>query len=144
MIKPYAKDKLFFESLMTTIEFIRNSVGEVDKLIVKDRNTPETWVRTNKPIPTIVEIDVDESILDTYVGDYELGPNFILTVTKEKNRMMTQATGQGKIEIFAETETKFFVKVMDAQLEFIKGDSGKVVKLILTQGGRKMDAKKIK
>ncbi len=144
MIKPYAKDKLFFESLMTTIEFIRNSVGEVDKLIVKDRNTPETWVRTNKPIPTIVEIDVDESILDTYVGDYELGPNFILTVTKEKNRLMTQATGQGKIEIFAETETKFFVKVMDAQLEFIKGDSGKVVKLILTQGGRKMDAKKIK
>ncbi|MBK8517277.1 MAG: serine hydrolase [Saprospiraceae bacterium] len=143
-LKPYAKDKYFFESNMTTIEFVKNQSGDVEKLIVKGRQPDEFWIKSNKPIPLIMEIDVDETILDTYVGDYELEPNFILTVTKEKNRLMTQATGQGKIEIFAETETKFFVKVMDAQLEFIKGVSGKVEKLILTQGGRKMDAKKIK
>jgi hypothetical protein len=82
--------------------------------------------------------------LASYTGDYELSPNFILTVTKEGNQLITQATGQGEIEIFAETETKFFVKVMDAQIEFIKNSVGKVEKLILTQGGRKMDAKKIK
>jgi len=143
-IKPYEKDKYFFESLMNTVEFIRNTSGEVEKLIFKGRSEPIIWIKTNKPIPAIMEIDVDESILDTYVGDYELGPNFILTVTKENNKMMTQATGQGKIEIFAESETKFFVKVIDAQIEFIKGIDGKVEKLILTQGGRNMDAKKIK
>jgi CubicO group peptidase (beta-lactamase class C family) len=143
-IKPFEKDKYFFENMMNTIEFVRNKSGEVEKMIFKGRSEPTVWVKTNQPLPTIMEIDVDERILQTYVGDYELGPNFILTVTKENNKLITQATGQGKIEIFAETETKFFVKVMDAQLEFVKDASGKVEKLILTQGGRKMDAKKIK
>lgn len=143
-IKPYEKDKYFFESMMNTIEFIRNKAGEVEKLIFKGRSEPTEWMKTNKPIPSIMEIDVDESILESYTGDYELGPNFILTVTKEGNQLITQATGQGKIEIFAETETKFFVKVMDAQLEFVKDSTGKVEKLILTQGGQKMNAKKIK
>lgn len=113
-IKPYEKDKYFFESMMNTIEFVRNKSGEVEKLIFKGRSEPTEWMKTNKPIPSIMEIDVDESILESYTGDYELGPNFILTVTKEGNQLITQATGQGKIEIFAETETKFFVKVMDA------------------------------
>ncbi|HMR89012.1 MAG TPA: serine hydrolase [Saprospiraceae bacterium] len=143
-IKPYEKDKYFFESMMNTIEFVRNKSGEVEKLIFKGRSEPTEWMKTNKPIPSIMEIDVDESILESYTGDYELGPNFILTVTKEGNQLITQATGQGKIEIFAETETKFFVKVMDAQLEFVKDGTGKVAKLLLTQGGQKMDAKKIK
>ncbi len=143
-IKPYEKDKFFFESMMNTIEFTRNKAGDVDKLIFRNKGEPMIWNKTSKPLPSIIEIDVDENILETYVGEYELGPNFILTVSREKNQLITQATGQGKIEIFAETETKFFVKVMDAQLEFIKNVSGKVEKLILTQGGRKMDAKKIK
>jgi hypothetical protein len=143
-IKPYEKDKYFFENMMNTIEFLRNNSGVVEKLIFKGREEPSIWMKTDKPLPVIMEIDVDTRILDTYVGEYELGPNFILTVTRDKSQLITQATGQGKIEIFAESETKFFVKVMDAQLEFIKDVSGKVEKLILTQGGRKMDAKKIK
>jgi hypothetical protein len=78
------------------------------------------------------------------VGDYQLAPNFILTVTKEGDKLMTQATGQGKIEIFAESETKFYPKVMEAKIEFVKDESGKISKLILNQGGRTMEAKKIK
>jgi len=90
------------------------------------------------------DLVVSPQILETYVGDYQLAPNFILTVTKEGDKLMTQATGQGKIEIFAETETKFYPKVMQAQIEFIKDEAGKVTKLILNQGGRQMEAKKIK
>ena len=90
------------------------------------------------------DIVVPASILETYVGDYQLAPNFILTVTKEGDKMMTQATGQGKIEIFAESETKFYPKVMEAKIEFVKDEAGKVSKLILNQGGRTMEAKKIK
>ncbi len=46
--------------------------------------------------------------------------------------------------MFAETPTAFFLKVNDAQLEFVKDDSGKVTKAILKQGGRETDARKIK
>ena len=97
-----------------------------------------------KTIPTHTEIKVDASILEPYIGDYEITPKLILTVTKEQNRLFTQATGQEKLEVFAESATTFFLKVVDAQIEFVKDDSGKVTKLILYQGGQKTEAKKIK
>jgi hypothetical protein len=82
--------------------------------------------------------------LKTYVGEYELAPRFILTITLEDGKLMSQATGQSKIEIFAESTTRFFLKVVDAQLEFFKTDDGKVSHLILYQGGQKIEGKKIK
>ena len=57
---------------------------------------------------------------------------------------MTQATGQEKFEVFAETKTRFFLKVVDAQIEFYKDDTGKVTHLVLFQGGQKLEGKKIK
>ncbi len=143
-VKPYQKDMFFFENAVTTLEFSKNGAEKIDKLIVKGRQGNETWNKTNKPIPTIVEIQVADNILEKYVGDYELASNFILSITKEKNQLFAQATGQGKNELFAETETKFFLKVVAAQIEFFKDDAGKVTKLVLNQGGAKMDAPKIK
>ena len=78
---------------------------------------------------------IDPKIYDAYVGEYELAPNFILTVKREGDRLMTQATGQGQAEIFPESETKFFLKVIEAKLTFVKDESGKVTHLILHQNG---------
>ena len=80
-------------------------------------------------------IQVDPKVLEQYVGTYQLGPNFDLVVTLENGQLMTQATGQGKIALFAESETKFFPTVIPAEVEFFKDDSGKVSYLILHQGG---------
>jgi hypothetical protein len=49
---------------------------------------------------------------------------------------MTQATGQSKFQLFAESETMFFLKVIDAQVEFVKNDKGQVTHIVLHQGGR--------
>ena len=78
---------------------------------------------------------VDPKIYDAYVGEYQLAPNFILTVTREGDRLMTQATGQGQVEIFPESETRFFPKVIEAKITFVKDESGKVTHLILQQNG---------
>jgi CubicO group peptidase (beta-lactamase class C family) len=83
---------------------------------------------------------VDPKAYDAYVGQYQLAPTFILTVTREGDRLMTQATGQGKLEVFPESDTKFFLKVVDAQITFVKDDSGRVTHLILHQGGRDQKA----
>ena len=83
---------------------------------------------------------VDPKAYDAYVGQYQLAPTFILTVTREGDRLMTQATGQGKLEVFPESDTKFFLTVVDAQITFVKDDSGKVTHLILHQGGRDQKA----
>jgi len=44
------------------------------------------------------------------------------------------ATGQPKVPIFSETETQFFLKAVDAQIEFFKDEKGTVTHLMLHQG----------
>jgi CubicO group peptidase (beta-lactamase class C family) len=89
------------------------------------------------------EISLNPELYDKYIGVYELAPNFRITVTREGQRLMTQATGQPKFEVFPESETQFFLKVVDAQLTFVKGSDGKATQLILHQGGRDMPAKRV-
>jgi hypothetical protein len=57
---------------------------------------------------------------------------------------MAQATGQPKIELVPESKTKFFVKEVDAQLEFVVNGSGMATSLVLHQGGRDLPGKKIR
>lgn len=85
-------------------------------------------------------VQVDPKVLAEYVGTYQLAPNFNLVVTLENGQLMTQATGQPKFAIYAETETRFFPLDFPAALEFVKGDSGAVNALVLHQGGRDMKA----
>jgi CubicO group peptidase (beta-lactamase class C family) len=95
------------------------------------------------PAPRMVA-SVDPALFDQYVGQYELGPGFVITVTREGNSLMAQATGQGRFEVFPESDTKFFAKVTELALTFVKGPDGKVTHFVLTQGGRNQEAKKIR
>ena len=144
-MKAYQKDMFFFDdNAMFTIEFSRNKKNGIEKLITKKLDGNDVWNKTNKPIPDSNGIKVNGKILETYVGEYEITNEMSFSVTKEKDRIFIQAPGQDKFEIFADTETKFFTKVNDAEFEFVKDDLGKVTKAILNQGGREADAKKIK
>lgn len=89
------------------------------------------------------DVVVADEILETYVGKYELMPNFILTVTKEGNQLKTQATGQPIFDIFPKSETVFYLKVVNAQLTFNKNEEGKVDSVTLLQGGREVPGKRI-
>lgn len=82
------------------------------------------------------EITVPPDILAKYVGTYELAPTFSIVITLESGQLMAQATNQPKFPLFAESESKFFLKVVDAQLDFLKNDKGEVSALVLHQGGR--------
>jgi len=90
------------------------------------------------------EPKVASKIYESYAGDYELAPNFILTITSEDGKVMAQVTGQPKVEIYPSADTEFFYKVVDAQITFVKNGEGKVMQLILHQNGRNMEAKRIR
>ena len=87
---------------------------------------------------------VDPSIYDAYVGEYQLAPTFTITVARAGNRLLAQATGQPQVELFPESETKFFLRVVDAQITFVRNEQGQVTGLILHQGGRDMPGRKIR
>jgi CubicO group peptidase (beta-lactamase class C family) len=87
---------------------------------------------------------IDPAIYDAYVGKYELSPTFVLTVTRDGDRLLTQATNQPQVEVFPESETKFFLRAVDAQISFGKDQTGVITHLVLHQGGRDQTAKKVK
>jgi CubicO group peptidase (beta-lactamase class C family) len=89
-------------------------------------------------------VSVPKAVLEQYVGGYELGPNFVLTFTVEGNELISQATGQPKFPLRAESETKFYVTAFEAEIEFQKDASGKVTGLVLRQNGRDRPAPRIK
>jgi Domain of unknown function (DUF3471) len=82
------------------------------------------------------EITVPLAVLSSYEGTYDLAPGFSIVITLENGQLMEQATNQPKFPIFAESPTRFFLKVVDAQIEFLKNDKGEVTGMILHQNGR--------
>jgi hypothetical protein len=86
---------------------------------------------------------MDPRIFDGYVGSYQLAPDFILKVSREGGRFMTQATGQGPIEIFPEGDHDFFAKVVNAQFTFVTNSQGQATELILHQGGMDRHAPRV-
>ena len=88
-------------------------------------------------------IKLDPKQLQPLVGRYELAPDFTLTVTASAEQLFVQGTGQPKAEVFPESETNFFAKVVDAQLTFCKDTSGTVTHIVLHQNGDH-EAKRLK
>lgn len=89
------------------------------------------------------QVTLDSSQLQQYVGVYELSPVFKITVTTKDGKIFGQATGQQPFEMFAKKDNQFFLKVVDAQVEFFKNDKGEVEKMILHQNGQDIPGKKI-
>ena len=89
------------------------------------------------------EIIVDEKILQSYIGKYELAPEFIITILKDGGQLKAQATGQGEFEIYPRSENVFYLKVVEAQVTFNIDEDGKVVSMTLQQGGQERTGLKL-
>jgi serine-type D-Ala-D-Ala carboxypeptidase/endopeptidase len=96
----------------------------------------ETYALRQAP-PRRTEVGVDSVILQRYVGEYELTPAFHINVTRDGAHLFVQATGQPRFPIFGESDSTFFLKVVDAQLTF-RPDG-----LVLHQNGQHAPARKI-
>jgi serine-type D-Ala-D-Ala carboxypeptidase/endopeptidase len=81
------------------------------------------------------EIAVDPAVLATYEGVYQMTPAFALAIRAEAGRLFVRATGQSEYELFAESENRFFLRVVDAQGTFLRNKEGMVDRLLWHQGG---------
>lgn len=88
-------------------------------------------------------IEIDPAILDRYTGVYQLTPVLAITVTKDGDQLMAQITGQSKFPVYPESKTKFFLKVVEAQIEFIANDEGEYNTLKLYQSGQVLEGQRV-
>jgi CubicO group peptidase (beta-lactamase class C family) len=89
------------------------------------------------------EVTLESKVLSRYVGVYRMPggspAGTPMVVALDGNQLTTKLGNQQPLPIFPQSETLFFLKVVDAQVEFPKDDdSGKASQLTLHQNGRDM------
>ncbi len=95
----------------------------------------------------VVEEDTIEeksSIGMDYSGVYKLAEGFEIIISQEGEKLMLEATGQGKFELEWDRDALFQLKNNNAQIEFVKNEKGNIVSLILYQRGMSLEGEKIK
>jgi CubicO group peptidase (beta-lactamase class C family) len=84
------------------------------------------------------EVKLSSDALNRYVGAYQMAPGIYMMIAINGDQLVSQLTGQESVPLFAEADDKFFPKVVDAEIDFIKDASGKMSSLVLHQNGHDM------
>jgi D-alanyl-D-alanine carboxypeptidase len=145
-MQAYSQNGFFKDqSSLLRVEFNRNAKGEVSDVVVFQNGNAVVHPKLNEALPEAPKaFAMSTEQFAALAGDYQIQPNFVLNVRREGNRYVTQATGQGPVDIIPISADTFNAPDVGGQLKFEKDADGKVTQLILTQGGRNTPAKKIK
>jgi len=149
-----SESEFFLKVVDAQLTFVRDdATGAVASMVLHQNNAKVNAKRLEgdeavAAIASIMgatrkEVPVAAAILDEYVGVYELNPSFKVTISRKGSGLQVQATNQPTVSIFAESDSEFFFKVVDAQISFVRDASGKVTKLVLHQGGMDQSAPKV-
>ncbi len=141
---PKSKTEFFLTEVEAAGGFVVDDNGKVTHLIWKQGGAEQKGARKDNytPPPPKKEIEVKPEVLKQYVGKYELVPSVIFDVTVKDDQLFVQLTGQPSFPVFAESQDKFFYKVVQAAITFHIED-GKTTALTLHQGGMDQRAKRM-
>ena len=93
----------------------------------------------NKPLKQVVNIS--NQILERYVGTYKFESGTVINLRRIGNEFIGEIDGNGEFKIYPESETDFFLRNMDIQIEF-ESNSHKAKQLSFIQNGEKHIAKR--
>ncbi|MGO8930084.1 MAG: serine hydrolase domain-containing protein [Limisphaerales bacterium] len=77
-----------------------------------------------------VAVKADPAAWGPFLGTYRLGPGWLLTITREGDQLMTQATHEDKFRMTPVSDTNFFVEAYGAPVAFVRESSGAVTNLL--------------
>jgi pimeloyl-ACP methyl ester carboxylesterase len=96
------------------------------------------------PIQRVLSSAQAHPELERFVGEYTLAPKVSMMITRDGDRIFGQLTGQPAFQLYADSATRFSLKVVDAQIEFEIGAAGDTIGLVLVQNGRRLPGSKKK
>ncbi len=145
-VYPKSQTEFEYRIVQASLTFDREDDGKVTGLTLHQngRDMPARRLKKDyQPSAPRKEVAVGADDLKKYVGRYELQPGVEFDVKLEGKRLTVQLTGQPRIPVYAESKTKFFYKVVDAQITFVPDEKGRVNELILHQFGKDQRAKRL-
>ena len=96
-----------------------------------------------KPKVVRIAVAVDSTLVEPLTGAFRLTPEMTFMFTREGNRLFVTPTDQPRYELFAESPLKWFLRIVDATVEFERDDAGKVTGLWYQQGGPRQRAVRV-
>jgi CubicO group peptidase (beta-lactamase class C family) len=114
-------------------------IEEIMRAIAKEYNWPDYRVKEK------ASVTVDPKMFADYAGEYESGPRRI-TISADGARLFLVALpyGRDKVEMFAESDSKYFVQLDETTFTFFRDASGNVTELVVQPQGQEVRFKKIK
>ena len=131
-----AEDAFLFDEGFSRIVFERDAAGQVEamRFFPEDEGEGEVVARSDEPLPaTREEVALPRAALERLAGEY-VHQGVTMTVLLDGDMPKVRLTGQPAFEIFAESPSRFFLKVVDATLEFAP-EEGAPQTVTLRQGG---------
>lgn len=132
----------------------RGEAGITGFPITKNAIEPPTYTMIGRlllnaiPEPTKAmlykDVTVEDAILETYVGKYEVSPGFLFTVIKNDNQLILQIPEQGDVPIFPRSQNEFYINRSVYEFTFNINEAGKVESMTMhPDGGDDVICKKI-
>ena len=141
-LKALSANEFYVPGGLDYFEFKRNAQGAVTQVLQYHEDSVLVQPRLGDAPAGRKAVKIANAAFDTRVGRYELRPGFVMELTRDGDRFFAEATGQGKREIFALSDSVFFSEAVDAEISFesVAGQDGTFV---LKQGGRSIPARKL-
>ncbi len=134
-------ERSFFVKVVDAqLTFEKDERGAVTAVVLHQGGRDQRAPRASDTVLERKAVAVSPKILERYVGAYAFPQGMNMIVTLEGDQLVTQLGPQPKMPIFAESETSFFLKVVDAQIEFKVDAAGKTTALALHQGPINIEA----
>ena len=132
----------YFPDSRVTVAVLANVNGNAPTQIAEQLGqlAHGATVRTNAER---TQIELPRERLEPLVGSYEVLPTANMIISVEGNQLVSKLGAQSAVPLFAETATKFFPRVVDAEIEFELGADGKATALVLRQNGQQRRAPRL-
>jgi CubicO group peptidase (beta-lactamase class C family) len=139
----YAKDAFFYENSFAYFTFERDASGTVVRMhMYYDGENPVVAERTADVVARSAAM-ISPEIYDLWTGSFETVQGEIFVIIRDGDHLIARETGQPAFELHPASKTRYFVKELEAEVEFVAGDDGRARELILYLGGHEIRAQRI-
>jgi hypothetical protein len=135
----------YIDDRLTVIVLTNSGTGDPDTVARAVADTLIPGITPPRPAappaaspaaPQRTAIKVDPSLFDAYVGEYQPNPSVTVTVWREGDKLMLEASNPGiKTELLPDSESSFFSNDFPFTVAFVKDAAGKVTHLVLMNNG---------
>jgi CubicO group peptidase (beta-lactamase class C family) len=139
-IFPFSDSEFFWKAVDANIRFVKGDGKEVTHALFT-QNGQEI---NAKKLADDVILQLDSLLLEKYTGRYQYVNNIVVTITREKDRLFAQPTGEARLEMFPVSQSDFILKEINARLSFVKDERGEVDKIKLHMNNTDSELPKMK